>query len=171
MGKKLLIDLTRLREHKPGKPSDQPKPEAVMSEYPNRNGRKTIRELAVFRYTCRKCEKAPCIEACPADALDKDDQGIVRRSTNMCVSCKSCVVICPFGTMMNDFFEFHRTPENYFDLDDPRETENFINKNPEGAVSWVEMEEDPSRDIYRFNDKVLIKEKNWERIKSTGSGE
>ncbi|MFO7613388.1 MAG: 4Fe-4S dicluster domain-containing protein [Bacteroidales bacterium] len=166
MEKKLLIDLDRLRENRPGEPSDKLMPEGVMSEFPNKNGRKSIRELAVFRYTCRKCEDAPCIDACPADALDKDGEGIVRRSTNLCISCRSCVVMCPFGTIMNDFFEHHRTPENYFDLSDPKELQAFIDNNPQGAVSLVEMEEDPSKNIFKLNDRVLIREKDWQGIKS-----
>lgn len=165
MAKKLLIDLDRLRDNRPGESSDQLRPDGVLSEYPNKDGRKTIRELALFRYTCRRCEDAPCIAACPADALDKDDEGMIKRSTNLCIACKSCVVICPFGTMMSDFFEHHRTPENYFDLNDPDEILKFIDNNPEGAVQWVEMEEDPSKDIYQLNDMVLIREKEWESIK------
>ena len=171
MAKKLLIDLDRIRDNRPGESSDNLRTEGVMSDFPNRNGRKTIRELALFRYTCRRCEDAPCIAACPADALDKDDDGMIRRSTNLCVACKSCVVICPFGTMMSDFFEHHRTLDNYFDLNDPREIEKFIASNPDGAVAWVDMEEDPSKDIYQLNDMVLIKEKEWESIKGTKRGE
>ena len=29
---------------------------------------------------CRQCEEAPCVAACPADAMYVDDAGIVRRS-------------------------------------------------------------------------------------------
>ena len=165
MAKKLLIDLDRLRDNRPGESSDNPRPDGVLSEYPDKSGRKTIRELAVFRYTCRRCEDAPCIDACPADALDKNPEGIIRRSTNLCIACKSCVVICPFGTMMSDFFEHHRTLENYFDLSDPDEIQKFIDSNPEGIVSWVDMEEDPEKNIYRMNDLVLVKETGWESIK------
>lgn len=165
MAKKLLIDLDRLRDNRPGESSDNLRTEGVLSEFPNTNGRKTIREQAVFRYTCRRCEEAPCIDACPADALDKDMEGMVRRSTNLCIACKSCVVICPFGTMMSDFFEHHRTVDNYFDLNDTDEIENFIKNNPEGAVEWVDMEEDPEKNIYQLNNMVLIKEKDWESIK------
>lgn len=165
MAKKLLIDLDRLRDNRPGESSDNLRPEGVLSEYPNRNGRKTIRELAVFRFTCRRCEDAPCIDACPADALDKDAEGVIKRSTNLCIACKSCVVICPFGTMMSDFFEHNRTLENYFDLNDQDEIQQFIDNSPEGAVKWVEMEEDPEKNIYQMNDMVLIKEIEWENLK------
>ncbi len=163
MKKKLLIDLAMIRESLPGKSSDRHRPDGILSRYPNRDGRKTIREQALFRFTCRKCQDAPCIAACPADALEKDSLNMIRRSTNLCVACKSCVVICPFGTMMNDFFEHHRTVKNYFDFDDPDEIEKFIASNPEGAVTWVDMNEDPSRDIYQLNEMVLVKEREWNK--------
>ena len=82
---------------------------------------KPIRELAVFRFSCRKCEDAPCIKVCPAEALDKDPDGIVERHTNLCISCKWCVTICPFGTMMTDFFAHHRNRELLFDLNNEKE--------------------------------------------------
>ena len=167
MAKKLLIDLDMLRQNRPGESSDELRPEGVLSEFPNTNGRKTIRELAVFKYTCRRCEDAPCISACPADALDKDGEGMIRRSTNLCIACKSCVVICPFGTLMSDFFEHHRTLNNYFDLNNKDEIMKFINNCPVGAVQWVDMEEDPKNNIYRMNDLVLVKEKEWEDIKES----
>ena len=50
-------------------------PEAYFYPLLNTNGLKTIRELATFRFTCRKCEDAPCINVCPADALEKDENG------------------------------------------------------------------------------------------------
>ncbi len=168
MARKLLIDLEKIRETELGEPSDIPRADGILSEFPNTNGRKSLRELAIFRYTCRRCEDAPCIASCPADALDKDDEGMVRRSTNLCVACKSCVVICPFGTMMSDFFEHHRTPGNYLDLNDPAEVEQLIKRSPVGAVQWVDMEENPDENIYQLDDLILIKEKRWENIKKAG---
>lgn len=170
MAKKLLIDLDRFRDNRPGESSDDLRPEGILSFFPDTTGRKTIRELAVFRYTCRRCEEAPCIDACPADALDKDSDGMIRRSTNLCIACKSCVVICPFGTMMSDFFEHIRSPGNYFDLNDAEQVREFIKISPEGAVTWVDTDEDPAANIYQLNDKVLIKEVAWETLKNLKDG-
>ena len=117
--------------------------------------------MAVFQFTCRKCKDAPCIEVCPADALEKDDKGNISRSTNLCISCKSCVVICPFGTMMTDFFEYHRDEENYYDLKDEKELELWINNSPEGAISLVDMDEDPEQNIYKLNENILVRERMW----------
>lgn len=133
-------------------------PEAIFYPSLNINGLKTIRELATFKFTCRKCEDAPCISVCPADALEKDENGVVVRYTNLCVSCKSCVTICPFGTMMTDFFKHHRNKDLLFDLTDEKEIEKFISACPEGAVTITDENESPDKNIYSLNERVLIKD-------------
>ena len=160
MAQKILIDLEKLRSPK-GHSCDEPPPEGYYSFSSDGHGLKSIRELAVFQFTCRKCTDAPCIEVCPADALEKEDKGIISRATNLCISCKSCVVICPFGTLMTDFFEYHRDKENYYDLKDSKELELWIKESPEGAVSLVDMEEDPKQHIYKLNEQILVRERMW----------
>jgi Fe-S-cluster-containing dehydrogenase component len=138
--------------------SDLILPEAVFYLSPNNNGLKTIRELAAFRYSCRKCEDAPCIAVCPAEALEKDEEGIITRYTNLCISCKSCVTICPFGTMMTDFFKHHRNKDLYYDLTDSNEMEKFIEACPPGIITLTDAKESPADNIFRLNERVLIKD-------------
>lgn len=155
MSKKLLIDLLKLRE------LDDIKMDGVFREGESFKVFKSIRELATFQYTCRKCENAPCINACPAEALEKDDDGIVTRAVNLCIRCKSCIVICPFGTMMNDLFEVKTSGYRFFDLNDEKEMTEFAKAFPEDVVKIVEMEENPDEKIYQLNDKILVKELMW----------
>jgi Fe-S-cluster-containing hydrogenase component 2 len=157
MSVKLLIDMIKLRTAMV-EDSTLTLPEAFFYPSVNINGLKTIRELATFRFTCRKCEDAPCILVCPAEALEKDEDGIIVRHTNLCVSCKSCVTICPFGTMMTDFFKHHRNKEILFDLNDERDIEKFIRACPEGTVLLTEKDESPGENIFSLNEKVLIKD-------------
>ncbi|MDQ1332238.1 MAG: hypothetical protein QG576_272 [Bacteroidota bacterium] len=157
MAQKILIDMIKIREAMVENPSFV-LPEACFYPSANINGLKTIRELAIFSYTCRKCEDAPCIGVCPAEALDKDEAGLITRYTNLCVSCKSCVTICPFGTMMTDFFKHHRNRDLFYDLNDEKDIEKFINACPEGSVVITNDDESPEKHIYRLNDKVLVKE-------------
>jgi len=161
MTQKILIDLEKWRSPRENC-SDESPPEGFYGFSIDGHGLKSIRELAVFQFTCRKCTDAPCIEVCPADALEKEDKGIISRATNLCISCKSCVVICPFGTMMTDFFEYHRDKENYYDLRNEKELELWIKESPEGAVSKVDMEEDPKQHIYKLNEHILVRERMWE---------
>ena len=157
MHRKILIDMTKLRAAMV-EDSALSLPEACYYPSININGLKTILELATFRFTCRKCEDAPCISVCPADALEKDEDGVIARHTNLCVSCKSCVTICPFGTMMTDFFKHHRNKDLFYDLMDEKDVEKFIEACPEGTVSLTDEEESQALNIFRLNDKVLIKE-------------
>ena len=140
---------------------DTTPPEGIFTIPPNTNGLKTIRELAIFQFTCRKCEDAPCINVCPAEALEKDMDGLIHRYTNLCISCKSCVTICPFGTMMTDFFDHHIKKDLYFDLSDEHELSEFIKACPVGAITLVDMDENPEKNIYKLNDRVLVKENIW----------
>lgn len=133
-------------------------PEGYFSNSPDTIGLKTIRELAIFRFTCRRCEDAPCISVCPTDALEKDGEGIIDRHTNLCISCKSCVTICPFGTIMTDFFRHHRNKDLYFNLNDRKELDLFIEACPPGVVTITESGESPAENVYMLNDKVLVRE-------------
>lgn len=160
MAQRILIDLEKFRSS-PGKSCDVSPPEGLCGPEAGNSGLKSIRELAVFQFTCRRCTDAPCIEVCPADALEKNENGIISRSTNLCISCKSCVVICPFGTMMSDFFEYHRDKENFYDVMDKKELDLFIKNSPEGAVQLVDMDEDPEQHIFKLNDHILVKERMW----------
>jgi Fe-S-cluster-containing hydrogenase component 2 len=157
MTRKILIDIIKLRTAMI-EDSKMVLPEAYFYPSINNNGLKTIRELAAFRFTCRKCEDAPCINVCPADALEKDENGVVVRYTNLCVSCKSCVTICPFGTMMTDFFKHHRNKDLLYDLNDEKEMEEFIMACPEGTATFTYEDESPDKNIYSLNEKVLIKD-------------
>ena len=154
---KILIDMIKLRSAMV-EDSTLTLPEACFYPSINMNGLKTIRELATFRFTCRKCEDAPCIAVCPADALAKDENGIIERYTNLCISCKSCVTICPFGTMMTDFFKHHRNRDLLYDLKDEKEFEKFIQACPAGTVTLTDKDESPEGNIYSLNEKVLIKD-------------
>ena len=157
MAQKILIDLIKLRKAT-AENCNLSLPEALLYSSSNINGLKSIRELAIFRFTCRKCEDAPCISVCPAEALEKDEEGIISRYTNLCISCKSCVTICPFGTMMTDFFTHHRNKDLFYDLNDNIELKKFIEASPPGTVSLTDADELPTENIYKLNDRVLIRD-------------
>jgi len=157
MAQNILIDMIKLRDAMVENESVV-LPEALFYQSKNLNGLKTIRELATFRFTCRKCEDAPCIAVCPVEALEKDAEGIVTRHTNLCVSCKSCVTICPFGTMMTDFFKHHRNKDLFYDLKDENDVRKFIEASPAGTVTMTDEGESPEKNIYRLNDRILIRD-------------
>ena len=51
---------------------------------------------------CRQCDEPPCIDACPSNALHKDELGVAQRSRMLCIGCKSCAYACPFGVISAD---------------------------------------------------------------------
>jgi Fe-S-cluster-containing dehydrogenase component len=54
---------------------------------------------------CHHCSKAPCKEACPVEAISRNEQGIVLIDDDLCIGCRECVEACPFGAMQ---FEDHQ---------------------------------------------------------------
>jgi len=47
---------------------------------------------------CMHCDDPVCANVCPADAITKDDFGVVHTAnTSRCIGCSNCVLACPFG--------------------------------------------------------------------------
>ena len=52
---------------------------------------------------CVQCEDAPCVASCPTGALQKDrESGLVTLNYDLCIGCKTCVSVCPFGGIVVD---------------------------------------------------------------------
>jgi Fe-S-cluster-containing dehydrogenase component len=44
------------------------------------------------------CDSPTCAEVCPADAIKKNEEGVVLSARQpRCVACSNCVLACPFG--------------------------------------------------------------------------
>ncbi len=159
MSYKILVDLMKCRQ------CDECSVECSYDYHPGNNGMRHILEKAAFAFTCRQCEDAPCISVCPVDALEKDSSGVLTRSLNLCVACKSCVTICPFGTMLNSFFEVRKSICNYCKMDGEKKKLLCVETCKEQALSVTDIDENPDENIHRLNDKVLVKEFIWEKLK------
>ena len=56
--------------------------------------------------SCQQCEDAPCKNDCPAKAISRDEEiGCVMVDYEVCIGCRTCVAVCPFGAMNFDVID------------------------------------------------------------------
>ncbi len=53
--------------------------------------------------SCQQCESAPCQAVCPVTAISRDETlNRVMIDYDVCIGCRMCVAVCPFGSMAFD---------------------------------------------------------------------
>ncbi len=52
-----------------------------------------------FAFNCRHCKDPICIKACISGALHKEGEVVVI-DKEKCVFCGSCILVCPYGALM-----------------------------------------------------------------------
>ena len=156
--KRLFIDLEKLYSCTP------PTAECSYYYHPNNSGITRLREMGQFLYICRKCEEAPCVLACPKDALEKQPDGTIKRWTMRCISCKSCSIACPFGTIPVETVPYIvsqcDTCIDRCDKIDPICVKTCSN---EGAVKFIDIEESEKDDIYLIGKNIAVHAKPWKK--------
>jgi Fe-S-cluster-containing hydrogenase component 2 len=56
--------------------------------------------------SCQQCEDAPCMNVCPVNAISRDeDIDFVTVDYDVCIGCRTCVAVCPFGAMNFDVID------------------------------------------------------------------
>lgn len=54
------------------------------------------------KHSCMHCTEAGCVTACPTDALQYGDYGVVTLNQNACIGCGYCEPACPFDAIFVD---------------------------------------------------------------------
>ncbi|MCM8772728.1 MAG: 4Fe-4S binding protein [Candidatus Omnitrophica bacterium] len=126
--------------------------------HPKNNGITSLREEIAFLFACRRCENHPCINVCPTSAL-KRENGINKRSRFLCISCKSCMLACPFGTIISDIIPYIT---GKCDLCIGRLKEGEIPlcviTSKCGAIKFIEEEEiEEKEDLYKIGENLIVK--------------
>ena len=65
-----------------------------------------FRASGVYSYSistaCYHCQKALCVDVCPAAAVSKRDDGVVLIDQGKCIGCRYCEWACPYGAPVFD---------------------------------------------------------------------
>jgi Fe-S-cluster-containing dehydrogenase component len=48
---------------------------------------------------CNQCQDAPCVAACPTQAMYRREDGIVDFDKSICIGCKACMAACPYDAI------------------------------------------------------------------------
>jgi Fe-S-cluster-containing dehydrogenase component len=48
---------------------------------------------------CNQCADAPCVAACPTQAMFRREDGIVDFDKRICIGCKACMAACPYDAI------------------------------------------------------------------------
>lgn len=156
MAKKLVIDLAKCRLQA------ESGVRCSYKHHPDNRGIDSLLEMIRFSLVCRRCEEAPCIKACPRNALekvpsDKDDFGILKRANMLCSGCGSCAIACPFGTIYTDLIPF---PSSVCDLCGGRLEENgkslCANSCRDGSIDYTQVGADEA-DMVEVFEGIVVK--------------
>jgi len=64
-----------------------------------------------FPLSCRHCDPADCLNACPSGAISRDaESGAILLDAAMCKACAMCAMVCPFDAI--SFKVTHRSCYN-----------------------------------------------------------
>ena len=88
---------------------------------------------------CHHCASAPCKQACPVDAISRNEKGLVLIDKDICIGCKECLEACPFGAMQyNDDQETAVKCDLCVDRLNGEQAPACYSVCPTGCISWGE---------------------------------
>lgn len=124
-------------------------------------GIQTLKERATFMVVCRRCEHASCIASCPFGALDRLDDGVIKRYNLRCVSCKLCTQACPFGTIYPEMVGFYVSPCDYC-IDGSTAEPPCIEGCLRDAIEYREVNPH-ERDMHIIDEHLAVIASGWEK--------
>lgn len=136
------------------------KPDAVA-------GPSWLRQKAGFEVFCRRCDDHPCVHACPFDALEHLEGGLIKRYNLRCVGCNSCMVACPFGTIVPAALVYK---DGMCDLCVGRDKPAPLccQTCPDRDFTWEDLPDAPAdKDLRVVADRLAVRSKTFLKIEPT----
>ncbi len=134
--------------------------------HPENKGMLRCIALAVQEHVCRRCDEPPCVKSCPQQALEKRPDGMLNRYSLRCTSCKSCTIACPFGVIIPAIVEYKTTMCDYSEGRVADKEPVCIASCPHKALEFVEVEEDPEKNIYAVRKgQFFVRTIKWQKEK------
>src|SRR2546422_8155476 len=115
---------------------------------------------------CMHCDSPTCAEVCPADAIKKNEDGVVLSARKpRCIACKNCVLACPFGVpKMQVEFELMMKCDMCYDRTSAGKKPMCATVCPSQALAYVpldqivhERRESPTNTFYFWPERVTTK--------------
>jgi len=126
-----------------------------------------LKHKAGFEVFCRRCDDHPCVNACPFEALEQMDDGLIKRYNMRCVECHSCEVACPFGTIVPTALVLR---DAVCDLcvgrDDP--APQCCQSCDSGAFVWEDVPDElpEDSDVHIINDRMAVRTKAFVKVET-----
>ena len=157
--KKLYIDLDKCLD------CTEEKCSCSYNFHPGNNGIISLRGMASFAVICRKCEQGTCVLSCPKEALEKKEDGVLKRYNMRCVACKSCTLACPFGTIIPEFIPY-KVSGCDFCLGRLKgdELPVCVTSCPVKAIRYEEHKPDEAKGEYSIGENLIAKAFAWDKV-------
>ena len=157
MSKKLVIDLDVCRN------LGNYDLKCSYNQHPGNQGIIALRELALYELICRRCEERSCVLACPVEALEANEEGVLSRYNLRCIGCKSCQHACPFGTLLNDVINLMVSGCDMCPQLKSGEAPLCVTSCTNNSVSFEEIPEPLSANMYLLGDRFAVRSRHWKK--------
>ncbi len=138
------------------------------TQNPVNNGIVSLTELCTYALVCRKCEEPHCVNSCPFEALEpqKEKDNMLIRHNMRCVSCKSCSLACPYGTIYPEHVPYliHNC-DFCFDRRKQSNEPLCIKSCPYGALKLVSADLKLDENTFLVGDNLIVHSTHWDREK------
>jgi len=123
-----------------------------------------LKQKAAFELFCRRCDEHPCVNACPNDALEQLDDGLIKRYNFRCTQCNSCMIACPFGTIVPTALVYRDTMcDLCVGRDDPAPL--CAQTCTCGTFTWQDVPDEPEdAELHVINERLAVRTKAFTKI-------